>query len=227
MTYGEQSELVYSFITSYIESDNPEEILERENIVSSFIEFLDENELREFRQDYEILRTDEMFKNQEPFRTLENYLYEEVLGLKTDVKTEYLLLKNQVKELYELIESRKRGLKSRLSENGNSKSTEYQKNRELLSQIGQIEKKVRDKSKTSDLIQMAISNSRNTFQNRFLLYGREDFSRYEWQIRFQKVNVRKYINFGLLPVYDTDTIMKLKNTDYTQYLACFKKIIKK
>lgn len=225
MTYGEQSELAYSFLTKYRESDNPEEDLARDRIISSFIESLSENDMHEFQRAYEKLRTHEMFKDQESLQSFENYMYEDVLELKTDVRSEYLYLKDQVADLDNLINSRKQELKGKLLAIGDSRSSEYQKIQDLLGQTGRIEKEVRDQSKTSELIRLAISNSQNTLLNRMFFFGRRDFSRYEWQIRFQDVNVRKYINFGLLPVSDTDKVMSLKATDYDLYMACFKKVI--
>lgn len=226
MTYGEQSKIAYSFLDKLRESECPEEDLEQKRIITSFIASLSEGELQEFHQVYEKLIADERFKDQKTLKTFEDYIYGNVLKLQTDVKTEYLYLKNQVDDLFTLIEDRRKYLESRLSVISDKKSSQYKKIQDLLEQTGKVEKEVREQSKTSEIIHSAVSNSQNTYLHRMFFWGRKDFSWYERKIHFQNVNVRKYINFGLLPVSQTDEIMSLRNKDYNLYLTCFEQVIR-
>ena len=200
LTWGEITNISSGFLASLEQSQNPEEDLKKENIVSAFLAAVPE----QYRQELQ-----------------EESIYEDILCFSADVAGEYKHLKHSFDDLTAAIDTQKQTFLSRKITSPKTKEEEAE-NKKINWYISQLEEIRKDVSAVN-LVQMAIRNSR--LPASWGLWGvRHDFLHELFRVNTMDADRRKYINFGELAISEIRNIPD-KQRDHERYMMYFGRMI--
>lgn len=216
---------VEEFLGTLINSSNPTEDLKTENIAQAFIDFMKSKDTtfspQSLYQEYSDSQSEAQSAGSKSSESLEEFVCKYCLGLYSDVVDEYNELFHQMTEYTKLVAAKKAYFDQQThNAQSNKEKNRYKGYSEALKALMN---KVDGRTKTPELIRMAIRNSCVGFGIAYAY--REGFTFDIMKVRNIDSDRRRLIYFGELPVKDADEMLSLRDQNHEEYLQRFRRMI--
>ena len=214
------SKYIADFLASLENSNDPENDLRKENIVSYFIKFLEEKGVAYAKHSLEKKYQDCRHYLDEG-ESFEDFVYKDCIGLYSDVLEEYHIISAQADKYNTLVSSRINCFQKSADQAASGSEREMYQG--YISDIQTLRKGVGGRTKKSELIKAALKNSQRGFLP--IIWLTEGFMTDILAVSCVGENHRMLISFGKLPVKEADAMMELKRTNHEEYMQKFRIIM--